>query len=132
MSRDVVGDASAVVAMLLSDGEDGQWAAETLLGRRLVAPALAPFECANIMRRQERAGLVSADVAAQAHHDLLDLEMEQWPYELVAGRVWELRNNLTSYDASYVALAERVGAPLVTLDRRLAKAPQLRCEVVTP
>lgn len=62
--------------------------------------------------------------------------LEWWPYELRAARVWELRHNLTSdngsYVASYVALAERLDAPLVTLDRRISRAPGLRCTVMTP
>ena len=75
---------------------------------------------------------VSADQAAQAHADLLDLTVEQWPYELLAPRVWELRHNLSSYDASYVALAELIGARLITLDRKIGRAPELRCPVATP
>ena len=64
--------------------------------------------------------------------DLVELAVEQWPYELLASRVWELRNNLSSYDAGYVALAEITGAPLVTLDRHITQAPGLRCAVATP
>jgi predicted nucleic acid-binding protein len=90
------------------------------------------FEVSNILRRHELAGLVSGDQAAQAHADLLELAVEQWPYELVAPRVWELRGNLSSYDAGYVALAELTGATLVTLDRRIARAPDLRCAVSSP
>jgi predicted nucleic acid-binding protein len=78
------------------------------------------------------AGLVSADRAAQAHADLLDLAIELWPYELLSSRVWELRANLSAYDAGYVAVAELTDAPLVTLDRRIARAPGLRCAVTTP
>ena len=96
------------------------------------APALLRFEAANVIRRQQVAGIVSADQAAQAHADLLDLEIEEWPYELLAARVWELRRNLSSYDASYVAVAELVRATLITLDRGIARAPDLRCAVATP
>jgi predicted nucleic acid-binding protein len=63
---------------------------------------------------------------------LVEIASEQWPHELLASRVWELRDNLSSYDASYVALAEITGAPLVTLDRQIALAPGLRCAVATP
>lgn len=97
-----------------------------------MAPQLVSFECANIIRRLELAGLVSADQAAQAHAELVDLDVEHWPYGLLASRVWELRRNLSSYDASYVALAELTGATLVTLDRRIRGAPDLRCTVATP
>ncbi|MBB4660614.1 PIN domain-containing protein [Conexibacter arvalis] len=131
MSTPVVCDASALVAVLLDDGPDGRWAAEALRGRALAAPRLVQFEAANIIRRHELAGLVSSDQAAQAHDDLLDLAIEQWPYELLARRAWELRRNLSTYDAAYVALAELLDAALVTLDRRIAGAPGLRCAVLT-
>jgi predicted nucleic acid-binding protein len=76
--------------------------------------------------------LVSFDQAAQAHADLLDLAIELWPYGILADRAWELRLNLSSCDASYVALAELIGTSLVTLDKRIAASPGLRCEVATP
>jgi predicted nucleic acid-binding protein len=128
----VVCDASAVVAVLLDDGTDGRWATEALRGRSLAAPALLPCETANIIRRQELAGLVDRDQAAQAHADLLDLSIEMWPYEPLAQRAWELRGNLSIYDAAYVALAELLDVTLVTLDRRMASAPGPRCVMATP
>jgi predicted nucleic acid-binding protein len=132
VSARVVCDASSLVALLLDGGPAGRWAAEALAGAELAAPSLVAFETANIIRRHELAGLVSADQAAQAHADLLDLAIEQWPYELLAARGWELRGNLSAYDASYIALAEITGATLVTLDRRIGRAPGLRCAVATP
>jgi len=128
----VVCDASAVVALMLDAGPDGRWATDALIGADLAAPSLLPFETANIIRRQELAGLISADQAAQAHADLLDLAIEHWPYDLLASRAWQLRRNLTTYDASYVALAEFLGVALVTLDRRISRAPDLRCPIATP
>jgi predicted nucleic acid-binding protein len=128
----LVCDASAVVAMLLDAGPDGRWAADQLSGADLFAPALMPFECANVVRRQELSGAASTDQVAQAHADLLDLAVELWPYELLADRTWTLRSNLSCYDAAYVALAEILDAPLVTLDHRIRRAPGLRCSVATP
>jgi predicted nucleic acid-binding protein len=129
----IVCDASALVALTLDSGPDGRWVDEALRGTQdLVAPSLVSFEAANIVRRLELAGLVSADQAALAHADLLELAMELWPYEAVADRVWELRRNLTAYDASYVAVAEAAGAQLLTLDARLARAPGLRCTILSP
>lgn len=128
----VVCDASALAAVLLDSGADGQWATRALAGAELVAPTLIGFECANVIRRQELTGVASVDLAAQAHGDLLDLAIELWPHEILAARSWELRQNLSVYDASYVALAELTGATLVTLDRRIAGAPGLRCVVATP
>lgn len=132
MSELAVCDASALVALLLDAGSDGQWVNETLVGVDLAAPSLVDFESSNIIRRHELAGLVSTDQAAQAHADLLDLPIEYWPYELLGSRVWELRWDLSSYDASCVAVAEMTGAPLVTLDRRISQAPEVRCVVATP
>jgi predicted nucleic acid-binding protein len=125
-------DASALVARLLDSGPDGQWATAALSGSDLAAPSLVMFEASSVVRRHELAGLVSADQAAQAHADLLDLAIEQWPCELPAPRVWELRRNLPAYDASYVALAELLAATLVTLDRRIERVPGLGCTVTTP
>ena len=132
MTPVVVCDASAVVAMLVDEGPEGSWSAGAMSGVDLAAPALMLFEAANVLRRHEAAALVSSDQAAQAHADLLDLAVELWPYDLLAARAWELRADLSSYDASYVALAETLGATVVTLDRRLARAPGPRCVVATP
>ncbi len=128
----VVCDASALVALLLDSGSDGRWATEALAGAELVAPTLVGFEAANIIRRHDLAGLVGADQAVQAHADLLDLAIEHWPYEILAPRAWDLRRNLSVYDAAYVALAELTDATLVTLDRRIAGAPGPRCAIATP
>lgn len=125
-------DASAVVAALIDDGAHGQWA-ETLLAREpLAAPHLMPVEAANILRRAVLAGQVSDDVAALAHNDLLALRVDLFAYELVAARVWQLRHNLTSYDAWYVALAESLDANVATLDDRLAAATGPTCAFELP
>jgi predicted nucleic acid-binding protein len=128
----VVCDASALTALLLDAGPDGSWVVDTLGESRLVAPGLAAWETANIIRRHELAGIVSSDQAAQAHADLLDLTIESWPYEVLASRAWNHRRNLSTYDASYVALAEMLEIALVTLDRRIAGAPGLVCSVLAP
>jgi predicted nucleic acid-binding protein len=129
MPTRAVCDASAVVAMLLDSGSDGRWASGAMIGAELFAPTLLPYECSNIIRRQELSGTVSADQAAQAHADWLDLAVELWPYELLSSRVWQLRDNLSCYDAAYVALAEALTAPLLTLDRRIKAAPGMECVV---
>ena len=121
-----------MVALLLDAGPDGRWVASALTGADLAAPGLLAFETANIIRRQELAERISADQAAQAHADLVDLPIEHWPYELLAPRAWQLRRNLTTYDASYVALAELLDVDLVTLDRGISRVPDLHCTVSTP
>lgn len=118
--------------MLVDAGPAGRWATAAITGTELLAPHLAVFEAANVLRRLELAGLIGSDQAVQAHADLLDLPVELWPYHLLASRAWELRRNLSSYDASYVALAELTGAALVTLDLRIACAPGIRCPISTP
>jgi predicted nucleic acid-binding protein len=132
VSTRVVCDASALVALLLDSGPDGRWATDALAGCKIAAPSLMRFEASNIVRRNEIANRISADQAAQAHADMLDLDVEEWPYELLAPRIWQLRRSLSTYDAGYVALAEYTHATLVTLDRRIGRAPGLRCAVATP
>lgn len=127
----VVVDASAVVAALVDSGPDGRWA-ETLLTGDLAAPHVLPVEVANVLRRAVAAGEISDDVASLAHADLLDLRIHHVGYELVADRVWDLREHLTSYDAWHVAVAELLDVPLATLDHRLVGAPGPVCEFVTP
>ena len=132
MSTRVVCDASALTALLIDGGADGQWVTAAVDGADLAAPSLVGFETANIIRRHELAGLISPDQAAQAHADLLDLAIEHWPHELLATRAWQLRLNLSIYDASYVALAELLGSTLVTLDRRIGNAPGPQRAIATP
>ncbi|MDO9407817.1 type II toxin-antitoxin system VapC family toxin [Patulibacter sp.] len=132
MTPVVVCDASAIVAALLDGGPSGSWAARRLRQSRLAAPHLMPFEAANIVRRQELAGTIGRAESEQAHADLLDLDVELWPHEAVARAAWGHRHNLSIYDASYVGLADALGAPLVTLDARIARSPGIRCAVETP
>lgn len=127
----VVVDSSAIVAALVDSGPDGRWA-ESLLTEELAAPHVLPAEVANVMRRAVAAHEISDDVASLAHGDLVELRVRLFPYEIVSQRIWELRGNLTAYDAWYVAVAELLGAPLATLDRRLAAAPGPRCRFRTP
>ncbi|HEY4917362.1 MAG TPA: type II toxin-antitoxin system VapC family toxin, partial [Solirubrobacteraceae bacterium] len=108
------------------------WVTQTVESGEIAAPALVTYETANVIRKHELAGQISPDQSAQAHADLLDLAIELWPYDLLAARAWELRLNLSSYDAAYVALAEITDLTLVTLDKRLAKAPGTKCRISTP
>lgn len=128
----LVVDASVVVAALVDQGEVGAWAENVLSSDHLAAPHLMPVEVANILRRAARVGQLSSDVASLAHADLLDLRVELAPYGGVAPRAWVLRDNLTLYDAWYVALAELLRAKLATLDVRLSRAPGSKCEFLLP
>jgi predicted nucleic acid-binding protein len=128
----VVVDASVIVAALVDGGADGEWAESMLIREDLVAPHLMPVEVTNTLRRAVRAGELSVDVAVLAHGDLVRLRVDLFPYEPHAERVWKLRDNLTAYDAWYVALAEALELPFVTLDRRVASAPGTKCEFRLP
>jgi predicted nucleic acid-binding protein len=125
-------DASLVVSALVDTSATGAWAESLLTAGPLNAPHLMPVEVANILRRAASRGEITSDVASMAHADLLDLRVELFPYEPFAPRVWQLRDNVTSYDAWYVALAESLGSNLATLDRRLAQASGPRCDFETP
>lgn len=128
----IVTDASVVIASLVDDGDDGRWAAQLLRSNDLAAPHLMPAEVANMLRRSVLAKELSKELATLAHADLILLRIDLFAYESFARRVWELRGNVTAYDAWYVALAESLGAPLATLDKNLARAPGPRCKFETP
>jgi predicted nucleic acid-binding protein len=128
----IVVDASVIAAALVDSGPDGTWAEQVLARNDLAAPHLMPVEVVSILRRAMLHGDISADTAALAHADLLDLRIDLVPYGPFAERVWELRDNVTPYDAWYVALAELLETSVATLDERLASAPGVRCTFVTP
>lgn len=132
MTHTLVLDSSAIVAVLADGGPVGDWVAETVADAFLAAPSLAIFETANILRRQQLGGRLEPVEATLAHRQLTTLPLQLWSYAAMADRAWELRATLTSYDASYVALAELLDADLVTLDRRLGRANGPACTIVTP
>lgn len=128
----VVVDASVVVSALVDQGPVGQWSEQWLRSGTVAAPHLLPVEAANILRRAALRGDISPDTASLAHADLGDLRLELFSYDVIAARAWQLRENLTQYDAWYVALAELLDAELVTLDERLARASGPLCGFRTP
>ena len=120
----IVLDTSAVVELLLNLPLASQ-AREHLRDPdvQLHAPHLLTVEVLQVLRRRVAAGLTTPDDAATALPNLADMDIEYHDHLLVARRVWALRDNLTAYDATYVALAELLDAQLVTADARLANAP---------
>lgn len=121
----IVVDASAAVAALLNAG-----AARRMLGsEQLHVPHLIDSEIANVLRRNVRVGRISAAAAWTALDAWRRLGLIRYPVIGVIERIWQLRENLTAYDASYVALAEDLGCALLTCDGRLARAPRLRCAI---
>ena len=128
----VVVDASVLIAALVDSGREGMWAESALAEDSLAGPELALAEASNILRRLEQSGEISRLEANIAHGDLLRLDLELFPFAPFAERVWALRSSLTSYDAWYVALAEALDCPLVTLDRKLSRASGPTCEIRVP
>ena len=125
-------DSSAVVAALTDGGDDGEWARAAVRGHALVAPSHLFVEASNMLRRLVLTGVLTGDLGALAHDDLMQLSVTAVGFEVLARRVWALHPNLTAYGAAYVALAEELGAPLLTLDARLARAPGVTCRFLIP
>ncbi len=131
-SPDRVVDSSAVIALLVNRGSALQWLEGQLQSATLHAPELILPETIHVLRRLERRSEISGAEAAAAHDEFLDLPLQLYPMMPCAARVWDLREAISSYDAWYVALAEALGAPLVTFDLKLARASGPRCRFLTP
>lgn len=125
----IVVDASVLATALGDDGPDGDHARSCLRGERLSAPELADLEVASVLRRQVQARVVDGRRAALALADLAAMPLQRAPHQPLLARCWELRDNLTIYDAAYVALAEALDVTLLTADGRLARAPGPRCQI---
>ena len=119
----IVLDASAVVDWLLQTAA-GQRIERRIYSRNqsLHAPHLLDLEVTQVLRRLVREGAVSAQRADEAVQDLLDLRINRYPHSVLLPRIWQLRHNLSAYDAAYVVLAEKLGAVLLTRDGRLGSA----------
>jgi predicted nucleic acid-binding protein len=128
----IVVDSSVLVAALIDTGPNGLWAEKLLDGGSLHAPELVCAETTNILRRLERAKLISTSEANAAQDDLMQLNIELFSFEPFAERIWELRHNVTSYDAWYVAVAEALKLPLATLDEPLSRSNGVACGFLTP
>lgn len=125
----IVVDASIVVTALADDGPDGDRVRGRLRGERLLAPHLIDVEVVSAWRRLAAAGDLDERRVGLAMDDLDSLRLDRVPHRPLMVRCWELRQNLTVYDATYVALAEAMQVPLLTADAKLAAAPGLRCTV---
>ena len=125
----LVVDASVLAVALLDDATDGDAARARLRGEQLVAPALIDLEVVSVWRGLARGGHLDARRARLALEDLRALPLQRVDHVQLVERCWELRENLTVYDAAYVALAEALAATLLTGDARLSKAPGPRCPI---
>lgn len=119
----IVLDASAALDWLLQSSA-GQRIERRIYSHNesLHAPHLLDLEVAQVLRRLTRDGTVSVHRADEAIQDLMDLRITRYPHFVLLPRVWQLRHNLSAYEAAYVGLAEKLGATLITADRRLASA----------
>lgn len=125
----IVVDASALLEVLLVTPRGVPVAHRLRAATSLHAPHLLDLEIAQVLRRLVHQGQLPWERGEQALADLADLDLERWEHHPLIPRVWELRANLTAYDAVYVALAEGIGAPLLTCDGRTARAPGVRARI---
>lgn len=119
-------DASSAVALLLDLDAEERTAID---GAHLIAPTLLSYEVTNTLRRLKVRGELSASRADNAIRDFSLLDIEFWAWLFVADRTWQLSDNLSSYDAAYIALAEVTNGTVLTRDARMARAPGIRCPV---
>jgi predicted nucleic acid-binding protein len=125
----IVVDASVLVTALADDGNDGDRARARLRDERLVVPHLTDLEVVSAWRRMVISGALDERRARLAIADLQTFPLHRAPHAPLLDRCWQLRSNLSVYDAVYVTLAEATGLTLVTADRRLAESPGLPCSV---
>lgn len=123
-------DASVLVSVLGGDGAQDTANRSALSGQDLFAPDFVDLEVVNTWRRLVAAGRLSVERANIAVHDLGNSPLVRVSSEAYIELIWSLRDNVTAYDASYVALATAIDRPLVTLDRRLAQTPNLPCKTI--
>jgi len=119
----IVLDASAAIDWLLQTSP-GQRIERRIYAHSetLHAPCLLDLEVAQVLRRLAQQGVVSGTRADEAVRDLVDLRLTRYPHLVLLPRIWQLRHNFSAYDAAYIVLAEKLSAPVITRDGRLASA----------
>ncbi len=125
----IVVDAGVALEAIVFRDALGPLARRRLVRGRVHAPELLDLEVASALRRLVRHGALAADQAAFALNDLRRARITRHPHRQLLPRIWELRDTVGAYEAAYVAIAERADATLLTLDRRLARAPGPRCRI---
>ncbi len=124
----IVIDANVVLVALVDKGRDGGRARDLLVSGA-AAPHLLDLEVVSSLRYLVRAQKLATSQAQRAVAGLAGMSLQRVPHAPLLRRIWQLRDNLTPYDASYVALAEHLQVPLVTADARLSRAPGIKCQV---
>ena len=125
----LVVDASVLVVALADDGADGDRARQRLRGEELAAPELVDLEVTSVLRKELAMGSLDARRAQLSLADLAELAIARASHLPLLARCWELRENMTIYDAAYVALAEVLEVSLLTADTRMARAPGPTCNI---
>ena len=127
----IVLDASAMVAILVGSGPGAERIREKVEapGESLHVPHVMELEVLHALRRLALLDALSRERSSEALTDLGNISFTRYPHAPLIGRIWELRENLTAYDAAYLALAEALDAPLITMDAGLARAPGIRAAV---
>ena len=125
----LVVDASVLVVALADDGADGDRVRARLRGEHLAAPELIDLEVMSVVRVHSARRQLDTRRALQVIEDLSSLPLLRATHQPLLTRCWELRENVSTYDAAYVALAELLGADLLTADQRLARAVGPRCRI---
>lgn len=130
MSNDFVLDASVLLLALIGRTDDAEVLRQRLRTVSRHAPHLIDAEVGNVLRRHERGGRIGTEEAQSALDAGRVLVEHRYPHAgPLAELAWKLRANLSFYDALYVALAVRLGVPLMTADVRLSRAPDLGCHI---
>ena len=126
----IVIDASVLANVVGDDGVDGRRARhEVRSAGDMAAPDLVDVETVAVLRKRWLAGTISDSRFSAALDDLEAIDLDRYPALPLVQRSYELRANVTTYDAMYVALAEALGCELLTSDRRLANAPGPQCVI---
>jgi predicted nucleic acid-binding protein len=128
----VVVDASVLVAAATDSGSAGLWAEGLMRSEQLLAPHVVLAEATNALRRLERMRQLTTIEASDAFRAILDFRLELHSFGRFADRVFELRTNLSAYDAWYVAIAESFGVALATVDTKLTRSTGPQCRFLTP
>jgi predicted nucleic acid-binding protein len=128
----IVLDTSAIVEFLVGTDPVAERIRVIAAAERLAAPHAVDLECASTLRGLVHGGKLPADEAERALQLLGQMEIRRYGHLPLLARIWQLRHNMWPYDAAYVALAEALGAELLTLDAKMEKVPGLMCPIRNP